>query len=306
MAFKMVTDSEKAAGRIAGTALAFAESIAGEQSAKWRDRLGDGQAVVNVEQHQRFHAEELLRLRKDLRHKEAAHLDRLKKINEAREWRDGAIPRMRQVLYAVRDVFQGIYGEKGRRALFSEKPDVPADATPLRRVAHRIAGKLRDENLELPEPILRVPGLSRADLAEDVEKPLKVLSAAMQELEDMLPLANQTLEAKHEAHAAVDQKSARLARYLEGLYELEGHDVLAAKVRPSSHRSKKESADAAASEDGARADEDRGRKGATPEPAARESATETPVPVSEVARGSASRRSAVPAAGKSISDLRPS
>lgn len=56
--------------------------------------------------------------------------------------------------------------------------------------------------------------------------------------ENLLPLASKSLEEKRRAHAAVDKKSGQLARFLEGLYELEGHDVLSAKVRPSSHQQK--------------------------------------------------------------------
>ena len=248
MAFKMVTESEKAAGRIASTALAFAESIAEEQAAKWRHRSGDEQPVLDVEAHQRCHAEELLRLREELLEAERAHLDRLQEIAEARARRNAAVPRLRAVLYAVRDVFQGIYGDKGPAALFLErKPKVPVDVTPLRRVGRRVVAKLRDESLELPPPILRLRGLSRRELAEDVEQPLEALEAAMQELEELLPLANETLERKQRAHAAVDRKSARLARYLEALYELEGHAELAARVRQSSHRKKEaESAGAVA------------------------------------------------------------
>ncbi len=245
MAFKMVTDSEKAAGRIAGTALAHAEMIAGEQTAKWRHRLPAGQTVIDVEQLQRFHAEELLRLRQELRDKEAAHLDRLEEIREARERRDAVVPRLRGRLYAMRDLFQGVYGPRGPRALFAGKPTVPADATPLRRVGRMVAEKLLDEDLELPEAILEGTELTHRTLAGQISEPLAELETAMKELEDLLPLASASLEAKKKAHAAADEKSAVLARFLEGLYGLEGHDVLAAKVRPSSHGSKKEKAGAA-------------------------------------------------------------
>ncbi len=99
-----------------------------------------------------------------------------------------------------------------------------------------MAGNLRDPELELPEAILKGTELSRPTLAQEIEEPLTELVAAMQALEDLLPLAAETLEAKRAAHTSVDDKSARLARFLEGLYELEEHDVLAAKVRSSSHR----------------------------------------------------------------------
>ncbi len=278
MVFKMVTDSEKAAGRIAGTALAHAEQIAAEQTAKWRDQLPAGQTVVDVEQLQRFHAEELQRLREELRDKEAAHLARLDEIREARERRDGVVPRLRGRLYAMRDLFQGIYGDNGPRALFLGKPVVPADATPLRRVGQIVVDKLLDQDLELPAAKLKGTELTRRTLAGEVSEPLAEMAAAMKELEELLPLANASLEAKRKAHAAVDEKSAAFARFLEGLYGLEGHDVLAAKVRPSSHRSKKGGAEAAESTGSAGVEEARevpetAAEPAAPPPAAVESAT---------------------------------
>ena len=72
----------------------------------------------------------------------------------------------------------------------------------------------------------------------------------MRELEETLPGTSQTLAAKQRAHAAVDKKSAQLARFLEALYELEGHDVLAGRVRQSSHESTPESAGRSESEPG--------------------------------------------------------
>ncbi len=286
MAFKMVTDSEKAAGRIAGTALAHAEMIAGEQTAKWRDRL-----PVDVEQLQRFHAEELLRLRQELRDKEAAHLDRLEEIRQARERRDAVVPRLRSRLYAMRDLFQGVYGPKGPRALFTGKPTVPADATPLRRVGRMVVEKLLDEDLELPEAILKGSELTHRTLAGEISEPLAELEAAMTELEDLLPLASATLEAKKKAHAAVDEKSAVFARFLEGLYGLEGHDVLAAKVRPSSRGSKKESAGAVAG----------GRAGVEN---ARETAEAAP-PATVEAAGAGGGSEAVAASSGAVSESRP-
>ncbi len=237
MTFKMVTESEKAAGRIAGTALAHAELIAGEQTARWKDRLPDGQEVVDAAQIQHFHGEDLLRLRELLRRKEAGHLEVLKKIRETRERRDAVAPGLRKMLYAIRDLFKGIYGEEGPRALFLGKPVVPMDATPLRRVGRLVAAKLEDPELELPEATLKKgTRLTMSELAGEIKEPLEAMEQAMKELEDLLPMAARSLEEKREAHAAVDEKNAKLARFLEGLYELEGHDVLAAKVRPSSHR----------------------------------------------------------------------
>ncbi len=106
MVFKMVTVSEKAAGRIAATALVHAEAIVREQTERWRDLLPDGQEVIDAEQIQRCHAQELLRLRAVLCLKEAAHLNRLKIISEAREQRGADASDVRKVLYAVRDLFK--------------------------------------------------------------------------------------------------------------------------------------------------------------------------------------------------------
>lgn len=161
MAFKMVTDSEKAAGRVAGTALAHAGMIAGEPTARWRDRLPEGQEVVDLEQLQRFHGEELHQLRRELIEKEAAHLDRLAEIRETRERRDVAARSVRQRLFKIRDLFEVVHGKRGSRPLFLGEPVIPVDATPLRRVARTVVDSLTDPDLDLPSVTLQGVELSR-------------------------------------------------------------------------------------------------------------------------------------------------
>ncbi len=258
MPFKMVTESEKLASRVAGAALSHAELIAKTQTARWRERLRDGQDVVDAEQVQRFHGQDLQRLRQQLRSSEAAYLDSLRIIREARERRDATVAPVREVLYAVRDLFTGVYGEAGPRALFRDKPAVPADATPLLRVARLVMEKLEDPDLELPEARLNGTRLNLTELAGEVKTPLEALERAMQTLEEVLPMAAKTLADKRRAHAAVDEKNGKLARYLEALYDLEGEEVLADAVRRSSHRPKEPDPEAA-SED---AEDSAAREGA--------------------------------------------
>ena len=49
MTYKMVTDSERAVVRIAGTALAHAQLITRQQTEKWRHLMPEGQEVVDIE-----------------------------------------------------------------------------------------------------------------------------------------------------------------------------------------------------------------------------------------------------------------
>ncbi len=203
----------------------------------------------------------------------------MKAIRKARKRRDAAVPALRTVLYSLRDLFKGVYGEPGPSALFTGKPVIPVDATPLRRIGRIAVSNLRDADLELPEPVLQGNRISRRTLARQVEEPLNELEAVMEDLEGrLLPLASRTLAAKHAAHAAVDEKSAALARYLEGLYELAGFDELATRVRPSSHRSKQEDAETAAGEQGAGDEDAREATEAVPGPAAPRPAAPRPEP----------------------------
>ena len=270
MVFKMVTRNEKAAGRIAGNAMAHAQMIADEQLAKWQERLPEGQTDVGIGQLQRFHAEELRQLRAELRATERAHLDQQKEIALARARRDEIVPRLREELYAYRNLFEETYGETGRAKVFpGKKTNVPVDATPLRRVATTVVERLESPELELPEPIRQGVALSRPVIARAISRPLAELDAAMNALDTLLAAASATLEAKTKTLAAVKDKSKRLARFLEGVYGLGGHDVLAARVRPSSHQ-KKEQAEGSGVESGepeSAADQPATAQPATPPPA---------------------------------------
>ncbi|MCP3957550.1 MAG: hypothetical protein GY719_06825 [bacterium] len=240
MAFKMVTDSEKAAIRIAGTAGAHADLITEEQTERWRDRLPAGQEVIDLHQFQLLHAGELRELRRELIEKEARHLDRLADIHEARKRRDEATPELRDVLYRVRDLVEILYGPKGSRALFLAKPSVPTDPLPLQRVGRIVVGNLEDPDFEQIDPKFTGFTLTPDEVAGEIKKPLVALETALNDLEELAPLANASLEEKHRAHEAVDRKNGDLARFLEAFYVLTGHEVLAAKVRPSSHRKQSE------------------------------------------------------------------
>ncbi len=122
---------------------------------------------------------------------------------------------------------------------------MPVDATPLRRVGVIVVANLEDPELRLPPAIRKGAELMRPKIAGEIREPLQEMETAMLELEGLRPLASKTLGEKHAAHAAVDEKTTAFARFLEGLYGLEGEDDLEARVRPSSHRSKQESAEAA-------------------------------------------------------------
>ncbi len=253
MGYKMVEASEKASGRTAGNAKAHAARISDDLTARWRKRLPEGQKYVDVYQLQVFLCQDLRAACHRLLEAVDFHLARLAAIREAREQRDAAKSVLRPLLFSVRNLIQDLHGEVGVYMLFNDATEIPEDPYSLRRLARNVVADLRDPKLQLPPPRLEGVTISRRTLAKGIEKPLTQLSDALDEIEDVAPLASQSLEAKHRAHKALDTLNARAARFLEAFYVLAGHDILAAKVRPSSHRAKKLAA-AAAGEQGAAAE----------------------------------------------------
>ncbi len=238
MAFKMVTDSEKAAGRIAGMAKAHAEQMTAQQMERWRGSLPDDAEDVGIGQIQLFYAAKLRRRCRALARAEKAHIRQLTAIKLLRQQRDGAAAQVRLKAHRVEKVLQGRHGDVFAEVTLEKAAEV-TDPMTLRRVAVLAAKNLVDPRRQVPEPLVSGTELDFSDLAWEIAEPAGRLSAHLDDLEDQLPLLSATLERKIRTLDAVKDLTRRLARFLAGLYGLEGHDELQAKVMQALKRARK-------------------------------------------------------------------
>ena len=239
MAFKMVTQSEKDAGRIAGNAGAHADLIATDLTARWRSQIPEDQKYVDIHQAQLCVRHDLHKWRKEIAEIEDRHLGRLETEILSRAERDGTIPQLRGQLVGIQSLFEGNFGAGTSTKVFGPQiTSIPLDPFPLRRVGYRAFRRLTRPDFVLPPSQLGGVEVVPLDLAKSFEDPLTRLDLVLVELEDTLPISNRTLEEKIRTLAGLRQAVGVAARFLEALYHLAGHEEIAQRVRLSSHRSR--------------------------------------------------------------------
>ncbi len=240
MAFKMITLGEKEVGRIAGNAGAHAALMANGLTGKWRQQLPKGQKVIDIHQVQMCVRHDLHRMRDEIAEIEKSHLGRLETQSLSRKVRDETIPRLRGQLVGIQNLFDGNFGAGSSTKVFGSLVTViPLEPFSLRRVANAAHGRLMAPDFTLPASQLAGVKIVPRELAKGFEEPLAELDRVLVELEDTLPIANASLELKIKALAELRTQVGIAARFLEALYRLAGHDEIARRVRPSSHRSRR-------------------------------------------------------------------
>ncbi len=237
MTYKMVTDSEKEVGRIAGNAGTHADLMANEVTARWRKALPKGQEIIDIRQLQLCVRDDLHRMRGEIRVIEKAHIERLEITRLDRGVRDVAIPQLRGKLIGIQRLFDGTFGTGSSTMVFGEQTvAIPRDPFALLRAANIAHGRLTDSALVLPEVQLEGVKIVPRSLAKGFEAPLVKLEQALDGLEANGPAANASLELKIQSLDDLRKQAGIAARFLEALYYLAGHPEIAKRVRLSSHR----------------------------------------------------------------------
>ena len=246
--YKLITLSEKEILRIAGNAGAHADLMARDLTERWRDQLPKGQKTVNLKQAQTCVRHDLHELRRQIVEIEREHLKELAADVSSRLERDENRPLLRERLIGIQGLFESSFGGGSSDKVFGPGVLViPIDPLPLRRLGFIAYENLTSSDLVLGEP--RIPGvrIEPRKLAQGFKGPLDRLDRVLVELGDTLPASNRSLEKKMRKLEELQTQVGIAARFLEALYHLAGHDVIAERVRLSSRRARRLSA--AAGED---------------------------------------------------------
>jgi len=236
MPFKMVTDRQKQTTEIADAAGGHALKVARSVTERFRSKLPAEQEVIDLLQLQTLLAEELREMREEFVSNDERLVRELRESRELRQRRDQATAKLRDALYRLRDLFEGLYGEGSGLWLFEEQPTVPTDPVVLHRLAARIHRNLTDPTFELPPPRQSGVAVTVEELAAGIEEPFQALGEAVTELGKARRRSDQSFEEKAGAMRRFDSRLGRSARFLEALYDFAEHDVLADRTRRSSHR----------------------------------------------------------------------
>ncbi len=238
--YRMITLSEREILRIAGNAGANADLMAQDLTERWREQLPDGQVVVDLQQAQMCVRHDLHELRRQIVEIEREHLKELAADVSARLERDENRPLLRERLIGIQGLFESAYGGGSSDKVFGPGILViPIDPLPLRRLGFIAHDSLTSPDLVLGDP--RMPGvrIEPVELAESFKGPLDRLDSVLVELGETLPVSNQSLERKMRKLTELQLQAGIAARFLEALYYLAGHDVIAERVRLSSHRTRR-------------------------------------------------------------------
>ena len=236
MPFKMITVGEKELGRLAGNAGTHALLMAQELTERWSDKLPEGQEFIDLMQLQLCVREDLRDIQREITEIEKRHLEELEVDRETRAVRNAVRPQLREKLIRIQRLLDGAFGAGSSAKVFGEDFLVmPIDPFPLRRVGHIVQGRLLDPAMALPPVQLEGVTISPQELARSIEQPLQQLDEVLVNLEEKLPASSVSLEAKERTLDKLQRQSGIAARFLEALYHLAGHDVIARRVRLSSH-----------------------------------------------------------------------
>jgi len=236
MPFKMITVGEKELGRLAGNAGTHALLMAQELTERWSDKLPEGQEFIDLMQLQLCVRDDLRNIQREITEIEKRHLEELEVDRETRAVRNATRPQLREKLIRIQRLLDGAFGAGSSAKVFGEDFLVmPIDPFPLRRVGHIVLERLLDPAMALPPVQLEGVTISPQELAGSIEQPLRQLDEVLVNLEERLPASSASLEAKERTLEKLQRQSGIAARFLEALYHLAGHDVIARRVRLSSH-----------------------------------------------------------------------
>ncbi len=236
MPYKMVTDIGKLCGRLAGAAVKHRARISNGLALMWRDRLEEGQEFPDVFQLQTFVGDDLHEIHDELSQAARKLGTELAEDRKGRDLRDGALVETRDELFAARSLFDAMYGPGGSDAMFEEQNSfVQVDPAAVYEQAVVVHGNLVDPEFERP-PLRVDVGVDLEKVALRIERPMRELGQALDDLHLSTHGSNASLEAKEDALAKLRKRAGLGARLLEALYAYAGHEGIAARTRRSSHR----------------------------------------------------------------------
>ncbi len=235
MPYKQVIRAKKLGGQFAGHSRQHARRVATSATEPFRDRLSPDREFLDLYEYQIALGDEL-----ELRHTRLiAIVDRhdrqLERDRQLREQRDGWMADLREDLLQLKDTFDGHYGRGSARAVFQEDPPrIPDEAEAVHQLGKRVFDTLIDPGFDL-EPTQQGVVVNPKLLARSFEEPLTGLGATLRVLHDSESVTRHTQSLKDTALERAEEFDGKVARFYEAFYDLAGHELLANRLRRSSH-----------------------------------------------------------------------
>lgn len=143
----------------------------------------------------------------------------------------------------ARHTIQSLYGSEMGYVLVNVKGATPQNPRRLIQQIGQTISFLRDPVVEPPSLDLAGVRIDFAEVADDLESPMKELGTVLQELDRARKQAQGTLAAKQEGVAEFDRVFQWVARALASYFHLAGLHELAELIRPSIRRNGRRAVD---------------------------------------------------------------
>ncbi len=248
MPHRMVTQLETDCDNLSAAAGKHNPLISEALTEMWRSNLPKGQKMINLFQLQACLADDLINHRDRLVGVDDALASGLTANRAQESARDSGVEALREKLFQARSTFEGVFGAGSSFKIFEEAPVIPSRPRELRRVAQRVVRNLTTPELKLPPTRQEGVTIDPVKLAQGIQRPLDKMVKALKSLAEKRRDVDQSLQQKGGSMSDLRSMVGRTARFLEALYDLAGYDILAARVRPSSHRAARATAAARLSE----------------------------------------------------------
>lgn len=197
--------------------------------------LEEGQPVPDVAGVADWLSRRLRRTFTGLTEAERRHLDEIANDAQYRERRDLAVNDLSAMLFDLRAIFRGAFGNaKAQEAGFERR--IAQRPLALIRQTRRILGKLRDPGYELPPSRHTAVAVTRESVVESLEPPAQELRDAVTRVTREQTKVQGTQVAKDAAMADFDETYLLFVRILVAVFRLAGQRELAARLELSVRR----------------------------------------------------------------------
>ncbi len=234
MPHRQVIQAGKLGAQFAAHSRRHARRVATSATEPFRDYLEPGQEFLDLYQYQIALGEKLEWLEEVLIAIDNRHFGELESDRQARLQREQLIHQLRDVLLKLKATLDSNVGPGKSREIFKEDPRLPREPKGLRQMAQRVFETLSDPELRLESAL---PGvhINPQMVADNLAAPVRELGAALKRLHDSESETHHTQSQKDKALDRLLEFDGQVARFFEAFYVLAGHDLLANRLRQSSH-----------------------------------------------------------------------
>ena len=234
MPYQQVIQAGQLGARFAAHARRHARRVATSATEPFLDQRDPGREFLDLYQYQIALGGKLEELEAELVGADYRHAGELELDRQVRLQREQWVSEVRESLLKLKAILDSSVGERTSWETFKGDPRLPRGARALRHLGQRVYDTMTDPGftLESSQPGVLV---NARMVADSVGAPLGQLGATLKLLDESESETQHTQSEKDVALAKLLKFDGQVARFFEALYDIAGHELLAGRLRRSSH-----------------------------------------------------------------------